>query len=68
MCTTSCKNSPRASNKPGDLWTSLAPAGEPVDKAHSSPDRTHSATPLLERKRDVIPVLHTPYDYDKGIS
>jgi hypothetical protein len=68
MCTTSCKNSPHASNKPGDLWTFSYPPAGPVDKAHSSPDRTHSATPLLERKRGVIPVLHTPYDYDKGIS
>ena len=68
MCTTSCKNSPHASNKRGDLWTPLAPAGGPVDKAHSSPGRTHSATPLLERERGVIPVLHTPYDYYKGIS
>jgi len=40
----------------------------PVDKTDSSPGRTHSATPLLERERGVIPVLHTPYDYDKGIS
>jgi hypothetical protein len=23
--------------------------------------------PLLKRDQGVIPVLHTPYDYDKGI-
>jgi hypothetical protein len=68
MCTTSCKNSPHASNKPGDLWTPHGRPAGPVDKAVSSPDRTHSATPLQERERGVIPVLHTPYDYNKGIS
>ena len=68
MCTTSCKNSPHVSNKPGELWTSFLPGGGPVEKGVSSPSCTHSATPLLERERGVIPVLHTPYDYDKGIS
>jgi len=50
------------------LWTSRRPAAAPVDNAASSPGCTHSATPLQERERGVIPVLHTPYDYDKGIS
>ena len=44
------------------------PASAPVDKAASSPGCTHSETPLQEREAGVIPVLHTPYDYDKGIS
>jgi hypothetical protein len=50
------------------LWTQRPTAGGHVDNTESSPARAHSATPLLERKRGVIPVLHTPYDYDKGIS
>jgi hypothetical protein len=68
MCTTSCKNSPHVSSRRGDLWTHRGPAGGPVDKVCSSPARTHSTTPLPERKRGIIPVLHTPYDYNKGIS
>ena len=68
MCTTSYKNSPHASNKPGDLWTPRGWLASPVDKAVSSPGLAHSATPLQERERGVIPVLHTPYDYNKGIS
>jgi hypothetical protein len=51
-----------------NLWRLPRPAATLVDKAVSSPDCTHSATPLLKRERGVIPVLHTPYDYDKGIS
>ena len=49
------------------LWTLQRSAATPVDKAVSSPDGAHSATALVEPKRGVIPVLHTLYDYDKGI-
>src|SRR5262249_10835520 len=48
---------------PVNLWTSHRSATAPVDKALSSPVCTHSATPLREPERRVIPVLHTPYDY-----
>jgi hypothetical protein len=51
-----------------NLWTLLASGMTPVDRAGSSPPCAHSETPLLEREQGVIPVLHTPYDYDKGIS
>jgi hypothetical protein len=51
-----------------NLCTLSGPARGPVEKGSSSPGPTHSATPLLKRERGVIPVLHTPYDYDKGIS
>ena len=51
-----------------NLWTQQAGERDPVDNRVSSPLATHSATPLLERERGVIPVLHTLYDYDKGIS
>jgi hypothetical protein len=50
------------------LWTERRAASTPVDEAGSSPTPAHSAVRLPERERGVIPVLHTPYDYDKGIS
>ena len=42
--------------------------GDPVERSVFSPDRAHSEIPLLKRLRGVIPVVHTPYDYNKGIS
>jgi hypothetical protein len=51
-----------------NLWTQPAGGLGPVDNAASSPVAAHSANPLREREQGVIPVLHTLYDYDKGIS
>ncbi len=51
-----------------NLWTHPAGGLDPVDNSVSSPVRAHSANPLQEREQGVIPVLHTLYDYDKGIS
>jgi hypothetical protein len=51
-----------------NLWTQLAGGRGPVDNRVSSPLAAHSANPLPEPERGVIPVLHTLYDYDKGIS
>jgi hypothetical protein len=51
-----------------NLWTEQPAAVPPVDKCFSSPVGAHSPMPLQERKRGVIPELHTLYDYDKGIS
>jgi hypothetical protein len=50
------------------LWTEQPSDTAPVDEADSSPGCTHSAIPLPKREQDVVPVLHTPYDYDKGFS
>jgi len=50
------------------LWSDSPADLTPVDKAHLPPTRAHSANPLPQRKRGVIPGLHTLYDYDKGIS
>jgi hypothetical protein len=51
-----------------NLWTQLTGRPGPVDNHLLSPVAAHSATALRERKRGVFPVLHTLYDYDKGIS
>jgi hypothetical protein len=51
-----------------NLWTQHLGGRDPVDNRVSSPVAAHSAIPLRERERGVIPVLHTLYDYDKGIS
>jgi hypothetical protein len=51
-----------------NLWTQQTGGRDPVDNRVSSPVAPHSAIPLRERKRGVIPALHTLYDYDKGIS
>jgi hypothetical protein len=51
-----------------NLWTRAAGAPGPVDNPVSSPVGAPSANPLRQRKRGVIPVIHTLYDYDKGIS
>jgi hypothetical protein len=41
---------------------------KPVEKATFSPDRAHRVIPLPEPLRGIIPVIHTLYDYNKGIS
>jgi len=51
-----------------NLWTQLTDQPCPVDNRCLSPVATHSAIALRERNRSVFPVLHTLYDYDKGIS
>ena len=51
-----------------NLWTQQGGRMRPVDNPFLSPVGAHSAIPLRERKRGVFPVLHTLYDYDKGIS
>ena len=51
-----------------NLWTQPGLGLDPVDNRLLSPVGTHSAIALPEPKRGVIPVLHTLYDYDKGIS
>jgi hypothetical protein len=50
------------------LWSDSPAALAPVDKASLPTKCAHSANPLLERVRGVVPGLHTLYDYDKGIS
>jgi len=50
------------------LWSDLRADASPVDKALFPPERAHSANPLRQGKRGVIPGVHTLYDYDKGIS
>ena len=50
------------------MWTDQARDAAPVDKAALSPVRPHRAIRLSMRLAGVIPVVHTPYDYDKGIS
>jgi hypothetical protein len=50
------------------MWTVPTPAAAPVDKAVLSPTCPHRLIPLSKRFRGIIPVVHTPYDYDKGIS
>ena len=50
------------------MWNVQPARAVPVENRHFSPVRPHSPTPLRERLRRVFPVIHTPYDYDKGIS
>jgi hypothetical protein len=40
----------------------------PVEEVSFSPNRAHSANRLAKPLPGVFPVVHTPYDYDKGIS
>jgi hypothetical protein len=51
-----------------NLWTQREAGTGAVENPVSSPVAPHSANPLLKREEGVIPVLHTLYDYDKGIS
>jgi hypothetical protein len=50
------------------MWSVRTQAAAAVDKAVLSPTRPHRQTRLSKRLSGVIPVVHTPYDYDKGIS
>jgi hypothetical protein len=50
------------------MWTAQPAAFEPVDNAVLSPVRANSYQRLPQRIRGIIPVVHTPYDYFKGIS
>ena len=50
------------------MWMNQPAAESPVEKCHFSPFRSHSANPLHKPVPGVIPVVHTLYDYDKGIS
>jgi hypothetical protein len=50
------------------LWTQRAGRLGSVDNCLFSPIAAHSAIALRQPKQGVIPVLHTLYDYNKGIS
>jgi hypothetical protein len=50
-----------------NLWTQREAGAGAVENTVSSPVAPHRANPLQEREEGVIPVLHTLYDYDKGI-
>ena len=50
------------------MWSVRTPAAAPVDKAVLSPARPHRRYRLFKRLPGVIPVVHTPYDYNKGNS
>jgi hypothetical protein len=50
------------------MWNAPTRDAAAVDKAVLSPARPHRRTRLSKRLPRVIPVVHTPYDYDKGIS
>jgi len=50
------------------MWMTRPAASGPVEKAYSSPNPAHSGFGLDLRLRGSIPVIHTLYDYDKGIS
>ena len=50
------------------MWTTRPAASSPVDKAVSSPLSANRRFRLAMRVRGMIPVVHTLYDYDKGIS
>ena len=50
------------------LWTQRAAGGRPVERSLPSPDRTHSRTALLKPEHGVFPVIHTLYDFYKGLT
>jgi hypothetical protein len=50
------------------MWMARPAATGPVDKAFLSPLLANSKSRLNQRLHGVVPVIHTPYDYDKGIS
>ncbi len=50
------------------MWSVQTQAATAVDKAVLSPDRPHRRSRLSKRLSGVIPVVHTPYYYNKGIS
>jgi hypothetical protein len=50
------------------MWSDPTSAAAPVDKARLSPTHAHREASLSKRLPGIFPVVHTPYDYDKGIS
>jgi hypothetical protein len=50
------------------MWSVRTQAGAAVDKAVLSPARSHRRSRQSKRLLGIIPVVHTPYDYNKGIS
>jgi hypothetical protein len=50
------------------MWTVRTRAVAAVDKSFLSPARSHRLIRLSKRLRGLFPVVHTLYDYDKGIS
>jgi hypothetical protein len=50
------------------MWSVRSLAAALVDKAVLSPVCSHRRIRLPKPLRGVIPVVHTPYDYNKGNS
>jgi hypothetical protein len=50
------------------MWMARPAASSPVDNVSLSPVRANRRSPVGMRLRPIIPVVHTLYDYDKGIS
>jgi hypothetical protein len=50
------------------MWSVQPPGATPVDNPWFSPPRPHRQSPLRKPSRGAVPVIHTLYDYDKGIS
>jgi hypothetical protein len=50
------------------MWSDHLAGQSAVEKVPLSPGCLHSENPLCRRLRGIIPVVHTLYDYDKGIS
>ena len=50
------------------MWTPRHVASEPVNKAGLSPFSANSEFRLVVGFQAMIPVVHTLYDYNKGIS
>jgi hypothetical protein len=50
------------------MWMTRPAASSPVEKAPSSPNSANREFGLDLRLRGTIPVIHTLYDYNKGIS
>jgi hypothetical protein len=50
------------------MWTSDHAVEGPVNKTGSSPICANSSFGLGARFCSIIPGVHTPYDYNKGIS
>ncbi len=50
------------------MWMTRPAASSPVDKAVPSPLSANRGSRVAMRVWAIIPVVHTLYDYDKGIS
>ena len=50
------------------MWMTRPAASSPVDKAVPSPLFANRGSRVAMRVWGTIPVVHTLYDYDKGIS